>query len=83
MFMGNTTVSLTFMFQIYKVFPHHKLELHRAADVLQTGHGALPLHCPTEEQLVRTSQSKKYIDHQTGSKHVSPHSFILLPHNQS
>ena len=34
---------------------HHKLNIHWAADVIQSNHGALSFYFPTEEQLVRTS----------------------------
>lgn len=36
---------------------HHKLKVHRAADVLQAGHGTLSFDRPAEEQLVRTGEA--------------------------
>lgn len=36
---------------------HHKLNIYRAADVLQTGHGALAFHSPAEEELVWIGQT--------------------------
>lgn len=60
--------------------PHHKLKIHRAADVLQTGHGTLSLHRPAEEQLVRTSKpAAKAGWHQWAAQlHTRSHSFKQL-----